>query len=290
MNRLTKVIISLLRRLPFKTLERFFVKIYTLYKSFKKIRTVIATIDGITYELDLDELMDSLIYFEGSVEPDTTGAINKLCKEGMTVIDIGANIGCHTLRFAKLVGPRGKVIAFEPMSWAFSKLIRNIALNNFNNIILEKTALSNKNNENQEVNFPCSWPISGIDDFKRYLAHQANIMKDVVDFITLDDYVSKKGMSKIDLIKLDVDGYEFKVIRGALETLKLHNPIIIMELCVYTLKEMGDKVTDLVSLLSDLGYKFYSENDMKRFPSTDTMINSIPKEASINVVLRMDAL
>jgi FkbM family methyltransferase len=290
MNRLTKVIISLCRRLPFKTLERFLVKIYTLYKSFKKIRTVIATIDGITYELDLDELMDSVIYFEGSFEPDTTGVINKLCKEGMTVIDIGANIGCHTLRFAKLVGPRGKVIAFEPMSWAFSKLIRNIELNNFDNIVLEKTALSNENNENQEVNFPCSWPISGIVDFKRYLAHQAHIMKDVVDFITLDDYVSKKGMSKIDLIKLDVDGYEFKVIRGALETLKLYNPIIIMELAVYTLKEMGDKVTDLVSLLSDLGYKFYSEKDMKRFPSTDIMINSIPKEASINVVLRMDAL
>jgi len=290
MNRLTKVIISLCRRLPFKTLERFLVKIYTLYKSFKKIRTVIATIDGITYELDLDELMDSLIYFEGSFEPYTTGAINKLCKEGMTVIDIGANIGCHTLLFAKLVGPRGKVIAFEPMSWAFSKLIRNIELNNFDNIILEKTALSNENNKNQEVNFSCSWPISGIVDFKRYLAHQAHIMKDVVDFITLDDYVSKKGISKIDLIKLDVDGYEFKVIRGALETLKLYNPIIIMELAVYTLKEMGDKVTDLVSLLSDLGYKFYSEKDMKRFPSTDTMINSIPKEASINVVLRMDAL
>lgn len=290
MHRLTKVITSLCRRLLFKTLERFLVKMYTLYKSIKKIKTVIATIDGITYELDLDELMDSLIYFEGNVEPDTARAINKLCKKDMTVIDIGANIGCHTLRFAKLVGPRGKVIAFEPMSWAFSKLTRNIELNHFDNIILEKTALSNENKENQEVNFPCSWPISGIDDFKRYLAHQGNIMKDVVDFITLDDYVSKKGMSKIDLIKLDVDGYELKVIRGALETLKSHNPIIIMELCVYTLKDIGDKIRDLVSLLSDLGYKFYSEKDMKRFTSTNTMINSIPKEASINVILHMDDL
>ena len=50
-------------------------------------------------------------------------------------------------------------------------------------------------------------------------------MKDVVDFITLDDYVSKKAISKIDLIKIDVDGYEFKVITGALETLKSYNPI-----------------------------------------------------------------
>ncbi len=176
------------------------------------------------------------------------------------------------------------------MSWAFSKLTRNIELNDFDNIILEKTALSNENKENQEVNFPCSWPISGILDFKRYLANQAQIMKDVVDFITLDDYVSKKRISKIDLIKLDVDGYEFKVIKGALETLKSYNPIIIMELCVYTLKDVGDKVSDLVSLLLGLGYNFYSEKDMKRFPSTDIMIKSIPKEASINVVLRMDAL
>ena len=87
-----------------------------------------------------------------------------------------------------------------------------------------------------------------------------------------------------------VDGYEFKVIRGAVETLKLYKPPIVMELGVYTLEEVGNNIMDLVSLLLDLGYKFYSTETMKMFPSINIMINSIPNEATINVILSIDDL
>jgi FkbM family methyltransferase len=282
--------VFLYQRLPFKPFKGFLKSLHGFYKNYYSNQKVTATIDGITYELDPNEMIDSRLLYNGCFEPATCKAINVLCKKGMAVFDIGANVGPHTLRFAKLAGEEGLVVAFEPMSWAFSKLKRNVELNNYNNVVLEKIALSNKNAFDQEVNFACRWPLSGIDKSQLHPLHHGHIMKDRVDILTLDEYVKKKSVSSIDLVKLDVDGYEYKIIQGALEMLKQHKPIIIMELCDYTLKEIGDNVTDLVSQLSSLGYKFYSEEDMKLFYSTDELLNSIPNSSTINVILSINEL
>ncbi len=290
MRRLAKAIMRFYLGLPSRPFAGLVIRLYDLYRSIKRNRSIITTIDGITYELDFNEMIDSAIYYTGCYEPHTTRAINTLCGEGMTVLDIGANIGCHTLRFAKLVGPKGKVIAFEPMSLPFSKLRRNLELNAFGNVVLEQLALSNENKDDQEVCVSCSWPVSGIDDSQRHPIHRGYMMKEVVSFVTLDDYVKRNGVSKIDLVKLDVDGYEFKVIQGALKTLEFYKPVIIVELGVYTLEEKGDNITELVSLVSGLGYKFYSDRSMKVFPSADIMIDSIPSDGVLNVILSMSDL
>jgi len=290
MNRVIPTLIDLYSKLPFRPFKSGVKKIWNVYLSINRHRTVIATVDGITYELCLGERIDSSIYYKGYFERDTTITINNLCRKAMTVLDIGANIGCHTFRFAKLVGAEGKVIAFEPTLCAFTKLKRNMELNNFDNVILEKIALSNESKNNQTTYFYSSWPLRVNDNTQAHPIHGGCAMKDVVDFVTLDDYVQEKEIKKIDFIKLDVDGYEFKVIQGAIETLKLHKPLIIMELNAYTLEEVGDNIVDLVSLLSSLGYKFYSEKDLNMFPSVDILIDSIPKGGGINVILSANNL
>ncbi|UCE06673.1 MAG: hypothetical protein JSW07_01120 [bacterium] len=83
-----------------------------------KNKTVIKTVKGIKYELHLNQLIDSKIYFEGCFEPDTSACIEKLLKPSMVCCDVGANIGSHTLPMARIVGEDGIVIAFEPMEWA----------------------------------------------------------------------------------------------------------------------------------------------------------------------------
>ena len=193
-------------------------------------------------------------------------------------------MGCHTFRFAKLVGSKGKVIAFEPISRAFTKLKRNMELNNFNNLTIEKIALSNENKDNQSVEFRVSWPLKG----KKHKTK--DVVEDIINFVTLDEYIKKNSIIKIDMIKLDVDGYEFKVIEGAIETLKLHKPIIIMELGPFNLEKVSDNITDLVSLLQNIGYKFYSEKDMKMYSNTDEMLKTIPKGSTINVILSTNNL
>lgn len=290
MNKAMPILIGLYRRLPSRFFRKGMRRLWTICRYVRSNRNVISKINGITYQMDLNELIDSSIYYKGYFERDTTLAINKLCKSGMTVVDIGANIGYYTLLLAKLVGPMGKVIAFEPAQWAFSKLKRNLELNDFDNITLEKKALSNENRQDQVRHFYCSWPLHTNSEDQIHPIHHGRAMKDIVDFATLDHYVKQKGIKKIDLIKLDVDGHEFKVIQGAVKTLRSFKPLIVMELSSYTLEEVGDNIADLVSLLSGLGFSFYSERGLSMFPSVDDMINSIPEKGGLNVVLSVDAL
>ncbi len=285
MSRLVRAMVGSYRRLGLKPMKGVLEKVYNRYRTFYRKKTVIATVDAITYELDLNETIDSAIYFGGAFEPHTTEAINRLCQEGMVVLDVGANIGCHTLRFAKLVGTRGRVIAFEPMSWAFRKLTRNVALNAFSNLSLEKIALSDANRAHQEVAFATSWPLSGIDEALLHPLHGGYAEKDVVDFMTLDEYIRTRKVGRIDFMKIDVDGYELKVVRGATETLALWKPVMIMELGNAGLAQVGDHIEDLVSLLSDLGYRFFAERDLQEYPSIGAMLSAIPEKSTMNVVL-----
>src|SRR6267154_2610960 len=121
-------------------------------------RGVRKSINGIVYELDLGELIDGDIYFKGTFEADTAAAIKALARAGHVFLDIGANIGCHTFLLATLAGPKGSVIAFEPIGWAFQKLTRNLALNpEIKNVRLEKLAVSSQPASGQIVNFRASW-------------------------------------------------------------------------------------------------------------------------------------
>lgn len=160
-------LVNFYARLPLRPFFKILKKIYSGYKildmKIKKwqgidYRNVLAVREGIKYILDLSEEIDSAIYHRSYFEPLVRRIINKFVKPDMIVFDIGANIGCHTFYLAKLVGQKGKVIAFEPMLRPFLRIKRNKELNNFNNIILEKIALSDINQKKQLVFFQSSYP------------------------------------------------------------------------------------------------------------------------------------
>jgi len=279
MKFLVRHLVRVYRKLPVKPFQGLLEKLYLRYKLLRKNTTVIAEIDEIKYQLDLNELIDSSIYYEGCFEPPTTELIKRYVKPEMTVVDIGANMGCHTLRMAKLVGEKGRVIAFEPMSWPAAKLRRNIELNSFNNISVERIGLSNARRREENIYFRTSWTLDGG-------SAPDSMKKESIDLMTLDEYVKEHNIQRIDFIKIDVDGYEYKAIQGARETLKRDKPLILIELGSYTLREAGDDISELVNTLSGVGYKFISENTLAEFPDTDTMIKSIPENETINVLCK----
>src|SRR5258708_9815055 len=121
--------VRIYRRLPSPQLKRLIQWGWESFGPKPSNRVVIATIEGMTYELHLDELIDNSIYYSGCFEAITTDAIRRLCKPGMTILDIGANVGGHTFRMAQLVGPTGCIIAFEPMPWANRRIRKNLSLN-----------------------------------------------------------------------------------------------------------------------------------------------------------------
>lgn len=283
-------LVSIYRKLPVKPFRGTLGELYRRYKSLNKNKVVIATRDEIKYELDLSELIESSIYYDGCFEPKTVAVLNKYVKQGMTVLDIGANIGCHTLRLAKLVGQDGKVIAFEPMAGASAKLKRNLELNNFSNVTLERIALSNENRESQVVHFYASWPLNSDSCDELHPVHGGRLMENMADLVTLDNYVQRKGIEKIDFIKLDVDGYEYKVIRGGINSIEKFKPIMIVEFGKYTLMECGDSLEDLIDLLASIGYSFYSEKDLQQYDSTEALLNTVPPDGAINVLCQPEVL
>ncbi len=243
-------------------------------------RVVIKNIKGISYELHLDELIDSSLYYDGCFELYISRAIEQLVKPGMTVLDIGANIGCHALRMARLA-KGGRVIAFEPMEWAWRRLRRNLQLNDLPNIEVEKTALSDVNGF-RDIVFQTSWKIDPAEE-------DAALSPERVKFMTLDEYVKERSLQSVDLIKLDVDGYEYKVLRGGRRTLESFLPTLIMELGPAYLESVGDSFEELANNLFSLGYRFYSEKNFRPFADYAAIMESFPdqkKETIINIVAR----
>jgi len=152
-------------------------------------------------------------------EPLETEVVKKEIKEGDVAVDIGANIGYYTLIFAKLVGKKGLVYAFEPDLDNFEILKKNIKLNNYNNVILINKAVSNKNGKLKlylsEKNLADHYSFDSNDGRKSI----------DVDCVSIDEYFRD---IKIDFIKMDIQGYEYIVFDGMRETLKNNNDLKIV--------------------------------------------------------------
>lgn len=214
---------------------------------FRKNPKIIKDIDNIKFELDLHEVIDSSLYFSGTFEEDVEMNIHSLVKPEMCVIDIGANIGYHTFRMSKLTGPNGRVYAIEPTSWAYQKLIRNASLNpDLNNITFSQVGVSNMDTGMVPVQFQSSYRLDGKQ--RSTIEH--------IELITLDTYLERENIKRLDFIKLDVDGFEGKVLQGAAGSLTKMKPSILMELNPATMLENGDDPDGMVLLLVQAGYHF----------------------------------
>lgn len=234
------------------------------------------TLDGIAYELDLAEEIDGAIYFKGGFEPDTTAALRALVQPGDIAFDVGANIGCHALSLAKLVQPAGSVVAFEPIEWAFKKLIRNAALNpSLGNLRLERLVVSSHSAPLREVTFRASWPTFG---------GKPGLFTDAVEVTSIDDYMARSTLPGLDLVKIDVDGFEHKVLCGAKNTLERWAPALVIELGAYTLAAVGDDLNALVQDIFGAGYLVFHERTHEHLPSHEEIAACIPEQHTINVV------
>ena len=143
-------------------------------------------------------------------------------------IDIGANIGIISLILSSLQS-EGTVLALEPLSIMYKHLLSNIERNNTHNIITEKAILSNIDNELKSINVPYSGAVGGSfvadEQDVRLSAHSEEVMS-----ITLDSYLEKYDKNlDIKIIKIDVECWEKFVLQGAHQTLKKHQPIVIIE-------------------------------------------------------------
>ena len=150
-------------------------------------------------------------------------AFKRIVNKGDVAIDIGASWGIHTLYLSKLVGANGLVISFEAYEKVFKELEINTEINYCNNVELYPVAISN---------------ISGVSDFVpgellstgRILTTTRAKSKDGVKTYSIDDFIEKRKLEKIKLIKIDTEGSEGNILKGATKTIEHFKPYFIIDL------------------------------------------------------------
>jgi len=182
-------------------------------------------------------------------------------REGMTVMDVGANLGLYSLLISRAVGPSGKVYAFEPVPEIFARLKEHIALNNATNVIPVPIALSDEKGTVKMSVAGCG------SSFFRHLSGEFV----EVQVERLDDFVEREGIEKVDAIKIDVEGAELRVIRGADKTIRRDKPILMVEIQAATLQAAGTTPEELFKTIVGYGYNAFVIRHGKAIP-TDKIV------------------
>jgi FkbM family methyltransferase len=186
-------------------------------------RVVASTRDGFLIWADPGEWVGQYIYATGRYEEGTVALMNKLLKPGDCFVDVGANIGYLTLVAARLVGPTGSVIAFEPLPKAREWLERNVALNNATQVVVRAEAVCDRT-ATAVLNIGPDHHTST----SSLLSTPGSHGEAVVPCVRLDDALP--DATRVRVLKIDVEGVEHLVVEGASRTLDLHAPDIIIEL------------------------------------------------------------
>jgi len=165
--------------------------------------------------LDLCEYVQRRMYL-GSFEPGESALLCSYLRPGMTFFDVGANVGYYTALAAACVGPTGRVVAYEPSLYAFEKLLTFVTLNGISQVRCVQAALS-KTMGSLQLFVP---PESHHSHDPSVLEYCADMTRIDVPAVTLDGERQRLGHDQIDALKLDVEGHEWSVLEGSLETIR----------------------------------------------------------------------
>ena len=222
---------------PFNRIERWFLS---------RTRGRTASIDGHTIYLDEHDSLNLSVL--GVNEPFTTQLIRDLIPAGGVAVDIGANIGYYTLLMARTVGPEGRVIAFEPDAENARILRKNLEANGYSNVTVVEAAVAEAEGvvrlhlaDGNSVNHRLSADEDG----------RATVE---IPAVTLDEWLAVHDITRVDFIKLDIEGAETRALAGMKHTF-LGNPQLrmILEFSPYNLHQCGASPDTYFGLLSAMG-------------------------------------
>ena len=193
-------------------------------------------------------------YWIGSYEYEKQNLFAKTIQEGAVVYDIGAHVGFYTLLASEIVGPRGKVVAFEPLPINIHYLREHLRLNQCENVIVVEAAVA----EQTGINFF----EEGTNNYMGTLSSKGRLE---VKVVSLDSLVSKGEIPPPDYMKIDVEGAEMLVLSGARQLLVNYHPTIFLATHGF------DVHYQCCSFLQSMGYYLQSING-KDIDDTDKII------------------
>ena len=235
-------------------------------------RRIVAVEKGIRMNLGLIDVIERSLWVHGHWDIHVMNVIQDILKPGSVFLDVGANIGFFSLIASSLVGEQGLVIAFEPSIRALQRLTLNLKLNPSANIAVVSSALgseagvvslylTNPQNTGGTTLLPRPW---------------AN--REVAVSLRMDDILDEIGVVPT-LIKIDVEGYEYHVLKGAEKLLKQHKPFVICEVTGYFLRDSELKAADLLGFMTEIGYRAVSLTSAER--SGDPLLKCVDGQDDI---------
>lgn len=209
----------------------------------------------------------------GEWEKNSLQIWSELAKQSNYIFDVGANTGVYSL-LAKCVNPDSKVYAFEPVERIYQKLNHNIKLNLYD-IQSSNHAVSNTNGEtlfyDQDIEHTLTASLKKTDIGER----NSTIIAKKVEVTTLDSFIKKNAIPRVDLVKIDVETFEVEVLEGFEENLIKFKPTLLIEV-------LNEEVANGISkLIANINYNYYNISESKGITKVDT----INKSSSYNYLI-----
>ena len=227
--------------------------------------------DGYVFPVDRGTLIGWSIHFFGAYEPEVRTEIRRHLEPGAIAIDVGANVGWHTLLMAARTGSTGHVYAFEPNDSTRRRLVSAVELNHFTQVTVDGRAVSDRVGAS---GFQA--PLAGHvwDGTGRLTAESAKGRPQgregqegqeqperhttTTDCTTLDTFVAERHIGRLGFLKIDVEGWEFSVFRGARHVLTTLRPVVVFEFDPAYVSRSGGGADDVTRCWSDADYELFA--------------------------------
>lgn len=199
---------------------------------------------GFNWELDISDYMQYCLYF--GIETEPRQKLYELVDNTSIVVDVGVNFGETLLHFSRLAS-MGTVIGFEPVPFLFQQCKHHLEINSIANAKLFNLALSDKS---EHLNFE----LAVSHNTGGFSMQKSASGKGIVKAVTLDSFCDENKIEKIDLIKIDVEGFEYNVLNGSRQVLATYKPTLFIELDDANLRKQHSSARQLIDLLLNLQY------------------------------------
>ena len=250
--KLAAIFFKILFRIPFfrKRYFGFYKRIFKPFRLFRRQTAICRYDSDLKINADLEEWIQQHIYFFGTWDEPGSRFLKSQLKPGDVFLDIGANIGSYSMVASKIVGLQGEVHAFEPVARVFSKLMQNIELNKLINISANRNAVY-ETSGTLEL-YVSSKENEGMSSIFHHDTESGEVER--VEAITIDEYIEKKNLKRVDMIKIDIEGAEWFALRGMQNTINLFKPLILMEVSDDVMLNGPFKGKDIFDLMKSMNY------------------------------------
>lgn len=222
--------------------------IYSLLEAITFGQGLYKTINGVSVKLPAKYIR----YFPSNYEKENFAFLKSCCGEGATILDIGAHIGLFSTIAAKIAGQYGKIFAFEPAPATIPVLHQTIKINELEKLIIPVNQAMGKevgnttffvsddeaDNSNSLISYKEDRKLNGVQ----------------VEVNTIDNFVMTKKLSKINFIKIDVEGAEYDTLLGGQNVFKRYKPNIIVAIHPEPIEKKGDRLEDIFDLIEQMRY------------------------------------